>query len=461
MEGVELRSVACAGVPPNAEAPVLKEQVVEEVLARLRRGESVVGLARAYDVDPKTIRAWRARGAYQARAPRVVPSAIDPYADWVRDRAPEVEYNAAVLHRELVARGFRGSPVIVRRFVRPLRIAAPRPEATGRYETAPGQQAQVDFGQRRVWMGETLVTAHVFVCTLGFSRRLFPSAFPHERLSAVLEGHERAFRHFAGVPAQIVVDNARPVVLKHRRDPETGRHHVVWHPAYEDFAAYSGFRPWAHWPYRPQTKGKTESGVKYVQRNALAGKRFRGFDHLNDWVLAWATTVADTRVHGTTHEVPRERFTRERLSPLGPRPRYRRERVSHRNVANEALVAIDGRRYSVPVEYVGQSVVIRPLLGSYEILHQGRVVARHAAQGRPQVVMERGHYAGLLRPGGAPPTAPVPPRFDPGYPAGDVASVPEADPVHGPVAVVAVRDLAIYAASADGPEPTDTVGGAP
>ena len=434
MEEVERTGLTCPGIAQTQEAPVLKEQVVEEVLARLCRGETVLGLARAYDVDPKTIRAWRARGAYRPRRPRAYPSALTPYAAWLRARAPEVEYNAAVLHRELVAQGFGGSPVVVRRFVRPLRVAATRPAATVRYETAPGQQAQVDFGQRRVWIGDALVTAHVFVFTLGFSRRLYARAFPHERLAAVLEGHEQAFQHFAGVPEAVVVDNAKPVVLKHWRDPDTGRHRVVWHPTYEDFAAHYGFRPWAHWPYRPQTKGKTESGVKYVQRNALVGKRFRGFDHVNEWLLEWATTVADTRVHGTTHEVPRERFAREQLSPLGPRPLYARERVAHRVVASDALVAIDGSRYSVPVQYVGETVTIRELLGSYEILHGGAAIARHARLGRHQVAMDRRHYAGLLRPRDPAPAL-TPPRFDPGYPAS---------------ADVAVRDLAIYAAIAEG-----------
>jgi hypothetical protein len=238
----------------------------------------------------------------------------------------------------------------------------------------------------------------------------------------------------AGVPAQVVVDNAKPVVLTHHRDPDSGRHRVVWHPTYADFAAFYGFTPWAHWPYRPQTKGKTESGVKYVQRNALAGKRFRSWDHLNEWLVEWATTVADTRVHGTTHEVPRERFAREQLTPLGARRVYARERVQHRRVATDSLVAIGGSRYSVPARYVGELVVIRELLGSYEILHQGTVIARHRALGRQHVVMEPAHYAGLLRPRGAP-ALPGPPRFDPGYPAS---------------ADVAVRDLTIYAAIAEG-----------
>jgi hypothetical protein len=189
------------------------------------------------------------------------------------------------------------------------------------------------------------------------------------------------------------------------------------------------------------SKGKVESGVKYVKRNALAGKRFGSWAHLNAWLLEWATTVADTRVHGTTHEVPGERFQRTegaRLSPLGTRPLYARERVRHRVVAADALVAIGGSRYSVPVRFVGATVTIRELLGSYEILREGAVIARHPRRGRHHVLMEQSHYAGLLRPGGRA-TVPTPPALDPHYPA---------------ASDVAVRDLAIYAAIAE-----DSAGG--
>lgn len=436
LEEGQSAEVASPAILSPEERPVLKEQVVDEIVARLRHGAKVQALAAEYGIDRKTIRAWRAKGGYQPRAPRTRLTVLEPHTAWLTARAPEVEFNAAVLYRELVThRGYAGSAQQVLRFVRPLRVAARQREATVRYETAPGQQAQVDFGQRRVWLAGQLVAAHVFVCTLGFSRRLFPHAYPHERLAAVLDGHERACHHFGGVPEAIVVDNAKPVVLEHTCDRETRRHTVVWHPTYADFASYYGFRPWAHWPYRPQTKGKTESGVKYVQRNALAGKQFRSWDHLNDWLLEWALTVADTRIHGTTHEVPRDRFARERLAPLGGRLLYHRERVRHRVVATDALVAIDGSRYSVPVHYVGETVAIRELLGAYEVLYQGRVIARHHRLGRHQVVMEPQHYAGLLRPRPGT-TGPMPPRHDPGYPAS---------------ADVAVRDLAVYAALVEGP----------
>lgn len=427
MDG-QRREPACLPDPLVEAAAVLKAQQVQEILARLARGEAVRQIAQALGVDRKTVRAWRRRGTWQPRRPRPRVSILDPFAAWLRERAPEVAYNCAVLLRELREQGYPGGVAQLHRFVRPLRVAA-RQQATVRFETGPGEQAQVDFGQRRLWIGDGYLAAHLFVFTLGFSRRCYVTAFPHERLDAVLAGHEQAFTHFGGVPLQIVVDNAKPAVL------ERSAARTLWHPVYADFAAYYGFTPWAHWPYRAQTKGKVESGVSYVKRNALAGKRFGSWTQLNSWLLEWTTTIADRRVHGTTHEVPLTRFARERLTPLGARPPYHRERVGHRLVPADALVAIAASRYSVPVQYVGTQVRIRETSQGYEILHGEVVIARHPRAGRHQVVMDPAHYAGLLRPGRLHP--PTPPRFDPRYPA---------------ASDVAVRDLAVYAALVEGKE---------
>jgi transposase len=95
-------------------------------------------------------------------------SILDPHAAWLTARAPEVDFNSVGLYRELVTHfGYRGSRQQVLRFVRPWRVAARAVSATVRFETPPGQQAQVDFGQRRVWSGDAEAVAHLFVCTLG------------------------------------------------------------------------------------------------------------------------------------------------------------------------------------------------------------------------------------------------------------------------------------------------------
>ena len=253
-----------------------------------------------------------------------------------------------------------------------------------------------------------MVAAQRFVFTLGYSRRLFAVAFPHQRWREWLAGHELAFHHVGGVPDRIVVDNAKAMVLTHTRDV------IVWNPTYADFAAYYGVRPWACAPYRPQTKGKVESGVKYVQRNALAGKRFHSWAHLNAWLLEWATTVADVRVHGTTHEVPLVRFAQEALTPLGSRPPYQWAPVRRRIVAADALVSVAGSRYSVPARLVGATVEVYESAAGFAMQHADTIVAEHARRPRQQVVMDPAHYAGLLRVDRTP-RALAPPQYDPRY----------------------------------------------
>ncbi len=248
--------------------PVLKEQQVQEILARVARGEPVLGIARALGVDPKTVRAWRGRGGWRPRRARPRSSILDAYAAWLRARAAEVEYNCAVLWRELRGLGYPGSVAQVHRCVRPLRVAARQARtATLRFETPPGQQAQVDCGQRRVGIGEQYVAAHLFVFTLGYSRRLYVTAFPHERRDAVLAGHEQACEHFGGVPLQIVVDNAKPVVLERTRDG------TVWHPVYADFAASYGFTPYSLGALALPAPDQGEGGVEHRRREA---ERARG-----------------------------------------------------------------------------------------------------------------------------------------------------------------------------------------
>jgi transposase len=126
--------------------------------------------------------------------------------------------------------------------------------ATVRYETGPGEQGQVDFGQLHVWIDDQRERVHLFVMTLGYSRRLWVRAYPHERLSALLDGHERAFRHFGGVPLTCLHDNLRTLVLG-RRERE-----VQWHPIFQDFIRYYGVTPRACQPNHAERRARWRAG---------------------------------------------------------------------------------------------------------------------------------------------------------------------------------------------------------
>jgi len=168
--------------------------------------------------DRKTVKAWRRRGGWRPRV-RERRRAIDAFAAYIEQRAPEVGWNSVVLHRELQGLGFTGY-LQVQRYLQPLRAARHWATlATTRFETGPGEQAQVDFGQLRLWVGDLEVTAHLFVFTLGYSGRLWARAYQHERLDVVLDGHERAPQHFGGVSLSCLYDNHPGARASRAQDP--------------------------------------------------------------------------------------------------------------------------------------------------------------------------------------------------------------------------------------------------
>src|SRR5437867_2714150 len=166
---------------------------------------------------------------------------------------------------------------------------------------------QVDFGQKRVRIGERTVVVHLLVAVLSYSRRIFVKAFLAERGDDWREGIAEAFRHFGGVPRTVLGDNARALVVRHDRGAQT----VVFHRAYLAFCRDWDVVPRACGPYRARTKGKTESGVKYVKRNALAGRSFPSFAALGAHLVQWmreadsACTARPSRCRGSASSARR------------------------------------------------------------------------------------------------------------------------------------------------------------
>lgn len=126
-----------------------------------------------------------------------------------------------------------------------------------------------------------------------------------ERLAQFLEAHERAFAHFGGHTREHLYDRPRTVCYA----DDTGRR--LWNPTFKAFADYWGFEPRVCRPDRAQTKGKVESGVKYLKWNFLPGRTFVEVVDFQAQLDEWNATIADRRVHGTTHEPPIVRFERE------------------------------------------------------------------------------------------------------------------------------------------------------
>jgi transposase len=305
--------------------------------------------------------------------------------------------NAVVVTTMLLERGHAASVRTVQRAVsssrRELRAAQ---AAAVRFETAPGAQLQVDFGEQRLEIGGIFVVVHLLVAVLAFSRRLFVKAFTSERAEDWREGIGSAFRHFGGVTREVLVDNARALVKS--RDVVVGT--VEFHPGLVMLCRDFGCIPRACAPYRARTKGKVESGVKYVKHNALAGRSFTTISALEEYLSSWMK-LADERVHGTTHETPLARFLRAEAAALTPLPSSAirtRERRLQRKVSSDSFIDVDTVRYSVPHTLVHETVSVDVGEQRVRVYRDAALVADHRRVREPYaVVVEPEHHVALWR----------------------------------------------------------------
>jgi len=261
MEQAE-RSPSLTAAPTGAgEGEVINQNVYGAVRTLAEQGASKKAIARQLGLDVKTVRKWLKQLWAPAKR-RARGRQLEAWREFLLARAPEVGFNAVVLMRELGPQGYGGSYSALLKYLAPWRQEW-RGEGlpTVRFETGPGEQAQVDWGSTALYLGDERVRVHLFTMVLGFSRRIFATAYRSEGLEPLLDGHTAAFAHFGGRTETILYDNPRTIVT--RKDEALG--HVVWNATFKDRMDFYGVVPRLCRFYRAQTKGKVESGVKVRQ----------------------------------------------------------------------------------------------------------------------------------------------------------------------------------------------------
>lgn len=210
----------------------------------LERGMTKAAIARELGVDRRTVYRWIEAGdldrdcdeigvRYRPRAPR--PTKLDPYKGIIETRLEAYpELTAVRLLDEIRLAGYDGGYTQLKEYVRRVR---PRPPADPvvRFETAPGQQGQVDFADFRLPWGKR----HAFLVVLGFSRVLWLQFFSRQTMREVFEGLETAFSFFGGVPREVLFDQMKAVIVRDERG-EGGR--LTENAEFVRFASHHGFR---------------------------------------------------------------------------------------------------------------------------------------------------------------------------------------------------------------------------
>jgi len=284
----------------------------------LQQGLSKAEIARSLGVSRRTVYHWIESGQLERElddgparyGPRPsVTRLIDPYRGIIQTRLKEYPLLTATrIFEEIRADGYAGRYTQVKQYVRLVRPSPP-PDPVVRFETPPGQQGQVDFAEFRLPWGKRFA----LVVVLGYSRLLWLQFYPRQTLAVLMRGIEEAFAAFGGVPAELLFDQLKAVIIDDQR-PEGGK--VLENAEFARFAAHWGFRIRACRPYRARTKGKVERPIRYVRQSFFYGREFVNDADLNERALSWMHQIANARVHRTTREVPRVRFERDEQAAL-------------------------------------------------------------------------------------------------------------------------------------------------
>lgn len=283
-------------------------------------------------------------------------------------------YNIELLFEKLVAAGYQGKISILRDYAAKVRKRV-LTEAVIRFETMPGQQAQVDwkeFGTQDVDSKQRKLYA--FVMALGYSRLPYVQFTLDMKSDTLYACHIDAFKYFGGVPREILYDNMRTAFV-----PDGER---IFRPArlLVELAAHYGFIPKRCPVRRPQTKGKVERSIGYLSGNfwERVKAETKTIEGLNESVLGWIDIIKSKTIGGM-NQTRAERFDEERVHLL-PLPETELDvRFSTTCIVNrESMITWETNCYSVSPELISTCVELRVdrRTGQAEIFHAGTSLRR-------------------------------------------------------------------------------------
>ena len=279
---------------------------------------------------------------------------LDAYHQTINDFLSEDAYQATWIYDRLKGIGYTGAYESVKIYVRGIKEQKTR-LAYLRFETEPGLQAQFDWGDFQIMEADGRVTTiYAFVLLLGYSRAMYVEFVERCTLEAFMDCHARAFRYLGGIPAEILYDNMKNVVLRKSEGKP------VFNLEFLHFAHHYGFQPTLCPPYSPWVKGKVERPIHFLRERFWRGYHFTNLECANADVMFWLNATANQRVHGTHGQPVRVRWAGEipqlRLLPAAD---YDTSLKVFRKIYKDCRLSWDGNRYQVPHHVVGKRVMLK------------------------------------------------------------------------------------------------------
>jgi transposase len=329
-------------------------------------------IARRTGKDRRTVKRYAENPELlgQGRAKVERASKLDPFASSIKVWA-EDNFTAARILDRIRDMGYTGGYTIVKDAVKKIKEENRR-IAYVRFETEPGRQAQVDFGDFKVVEDDgSEKTLYKFSMILGFSRGMYSEFLEECNMANFLDAHQRAFAYLGGVPMEIVYDRMKNVYLGKLAGKDKFTQGLM------NLANHYGFSPMAAPAYSPWVKGKIERTMSFEREGFWRGYEFTDIRTANLDLLAFLERKSQ-RVHGTTRERVCDRLDAERkfLMALPPSICDVSEKL-YRKVYKDCTISVDGSRYEVPHTLVGKKIIVRLKDGVLRIFDGDVLVATH------------------------------------------------------------------------------------
>ena len=305
---------------------------------------------------------------------KIFPWGLHPMEKWIKE--------------ELNSQGFIGSYSSLTRYIKKITLTN---NICLRFHTAPGEEAQVDFGDigKRYDSFGKLRKAYIFNMRLSYSRKDYYEVVFDQKVATWINCHINAFKYFGGVPKVIKLDNLKAAIIS------ANFYEPIYQQQYKRFADHYNFLPAPCRVRKPQEKGKVEAGIKYVQNNFFAGRKFNSYEQMSEALNNWMEYKCNGRIHGTTKKKPHELFNNEEVTTLKSLPEIEFDLSSwhKRKVGKDCHINLDNNYYSVPSLYAGQEVEVTLGIDLVKMYADNKLIAIHnRATGKGAFITNRSHW---------------------------------------------------------------------
>ncbi len=357
-------------------------EVFMDIFALRRQGFSIRYIAKKLGIHRNTVKRYLENGSLpRYRKKKRAVSILDPFKQDIDAFLEHYSYQATWIFDRIRNMGYKGSYDTVKNYVRKVKDRMNK-LAYIRFETQPGVQAQVDWADFQVQEPSGYAsTIHAFIMILGFSRAMFVEFVKRCTLETFMDCHIHAFRFLGGVPAEILYDNMKNVVISRKGS------RVIFNTEFAHFAHHYGFNPQPCPPYSPWVKGKVERPIDYIRERFWRGYVFESVEKANRDIVQWLNETANERIHGTHRQPVRTRWERE-IPYLGTvaATDYDTSIKVFRKVYKDCQISYECNRYVVPHHVVGKQVLLKIKNNVMRIYHDQDLLATYSVpEGKYQV----------------------------------------------------------------------------